>query len=233
MVTLGLYHFPRLATLQLFRMAQVCLLVVAATPRLHAQNTPGKEAQTETKGIPPRATPSDYQSHAQAGTVTIAAEFTGHSLPTLEGPLTTEDYVAVEAALFGAAGEQMKISAEDFTLRVNGKKTLPSQPYGLIVPSLKDPEWVPPDPPAQKSKSSIGTGGQSEGNAPPAPVKIPIPVQRAMARRVQRAALPEGDRALPQAGLLFFQYRGKEKSLQSLELLYSGSGGKAALKLQP
>jgi hypothetical protein len=200
---------------------------------LEGQNPPARTAQPETRGIPPRATPRDYQSQAQAGVVTIAAEFTGHSLPTSEGPLTTEDYVAVETALFGPEGAQLKISATDFSLRVNGKRTpLPSQPYGLIVASLRDPEWVPPEQPAQKSKASFGGGGQDTSNAPPAPVKIPIPVQRAMAQRVQRASLPEGDRALPQAGLLFFQYRGKTENLHSVELVYEGPAGKASLELQ-
>jgi hypothetical protein len=222
--------------MQLFYAMRTVVLILSIGVCLKGQNTPGKDAQTETKGIPPRATPGDYQSQAQAGAVTIAAEFTEHSLPTLEGPLTTEDYVAVETAFFGPAGAQLKISAADFSLSVNGKKTpLPTQPYGLILTSLKDPEWVPPEPPAPKSKSSIGGGGrgQEDSNAPPVPVKIPIPVQRAMAQRVQRASLPEGDRALPQAGLIFFQYRGKAKNLHSIELVYDGPAGKAALKLQP
>jgi hypothetical protein len=222
--------------MRLFQTARIFVLILPIILCLEGQNTPSKDAQTEIKGLPPRAAPADYQSQAQTGAVTIAADFTGHSLPTLEGPLTTEDYVVVETALFGAAGAQIKISAEDFSLRVNGKKTpLPSQPYGMILTSLKDPEWVPPEPPAPKSKSSIGGGGQGQGdsNAPPAPVKIPIAVQRAMAQRVQRASLPGGDRALPQAGLIFFQYRGKEKNLQSIELLYEGPAGKATLKLQP
>lgn len=209
------------------------LLIV---PCVHGQSAPGKEAQAETKGLPPRATPGDYQSQTQAGAVTIAGEFTGHSLPTLEGPLTTEEYVAVETALFGPAGTQIRISSENFSLRVNGKKTpLPAQPFGLIAPSLKDPEWVPPEPPAQKSKSSISGGGQGLGDssAPAEPVKIPFPLQRAMAQRVQKASLAEGDRALPQAGLIFFQYRGKDKNLQSIELLYDGPAGKATLKLRP
>jgi hypothetical protein len=222
--------------MRFFQAARIFVLILPIILCLEGQNTPSKDAQTETKGLPPRAAPGDYQSQAQTGAVTIAAEFTGHSLPTLEGPLTTEDYVVVETALFGAPGAQIKISAEDFSLRVNGKKTpLPSQPYGMILTSLKDPEWVPPEPPAPKSKSSIGGGGQGQGdsNAPPAPVKIPIAVQRAMAQRAQRASLPGGDRALPQAGLIFFQYRGKEKNLQSIELLYEGPAGKATLKLQP
>jgi hypothetical protein len=212
------------------------VLILSIVLCVNGQNVPGKGAQTETRGLPPRAAPTDYQSQAKAGDITIAAEFTGHSLPTLEGPLTTEDYVAVEAALFGPAGTQLKISAADFSLRVNRKKApLPSQPYGLIVTSLRDPEWVPPEQPARKSKSSIGGGGQGQEdtNAPPVPVKIPVPVQRAMAQRVQRASLPEGDRALPQAGLIFFQYRGNAKNLRSIELVYDGPAGKATLNLQP
>jgi hypothetical protein len=54
-----------------------------------------------------------------------------------------------------------------------------------------------------------------------------------MSQRVQKAALPGGDRALPQAGLIFFQYRGKTTGIHSLELVYSGPAGKATLALQP
>jgi hypothetical protein len=169
--------------------------------------------------------------------VTVAAEFRGHSVPTLEGTLSTEDYVVIETGLFGSPGSRVKISSEDFSLRINGKKTaLRVQPYGVVVGSVKDPEWEPPVPAAPKSKTSLGGGGkgeQGESNAPPAPVPIPIGKQRAMAQQVQRASLPEGDRTLPQAGLIYFQYRGKTQSIHSIELIYAGAGGKATLKLQP
>ncbi len=167
--------------------------------------------------------------------MTVAAEFKGHSVPTLEGPLSTEDYVVIETGLFGPPGARINLSIDDFALRINGKKTpLPSQPYGLVVGSLKDPEWVPPEPAASKSKTSLSGGGQGEADGPPpAPVKIPIGVQRAMAQRVQKAALPEGDRSLPQAGLIFFQYRGKTQSIREIELIYAGPDGKATLTLQP
>jgi hypothetical protein len=204
---------------------------------VQGQNTPSKDAPIAAKGMPPRATPADYQAQGQAGSVTIAAEFRGHSVPTLEGTLSTEDYVVIETGLFGSPDARIKLSSEDFSLRINGKKMpLPSQPYGLVVGSVKDPEWEPPAPPASKSKTSLGGGGrgeQGEANAPPAPVKIPIGVQRAMGQRVQKASLPEGDRALPQAGLIFFQYRGKTQSIHSIELIYAGSSGKATLTLQP
>ncbi len=216
---------------------RIGVLTAAICLCAQGQNAQSKDAQTEAKGMPPRAAPADYQAQAQAGTVTIAAEFMRHSVPTLEGALSTEEYVVVETGLFGAPGARIQLSSDDFSLRINGKKTpLPSRPYGLVVGSLKDPEWEPPVPAAPKSKTSLGGGGRSqpgEANAPPAPVQIPIGVQRAMAQRVQKAALPEGDRTLPQAGLIFFQFRGKAESIHSVELIYAGPAGKATLTLQP
>jgi len=195
------------------------------------------------KGLPPRATPADYQAHVQAGTVTVAAEFTGHGVPTFEGPLSTEDYVAVETGLFGPPNARIRLSPGDFSLRINGKKKpLPSQPYGLVVGSVKDPEWNPPvteeEKEAKSSKSSLKTGGGGQGDVvplsePPPPVKIPIELQRAWAQRVQKASLPEGDRPLPQAGVIFFRYRGKTQSIDSVELIYAGPAGKVTLTLQP
>jgi hypothetical protein len=213
------------------RISQAVILICSVVGPVYGQGAPA-QSPAESKGIPARATPGDYQFQARAGAVTIAAEFTGHALPTAEGPLSSEDYIAVEVALFGPAGAPLRISAQDFSLRVSGRRApLPSQPFGRVLSSLKDPEYIPPEAPEQKSKSSIGAGGQ-EPSGPPPPVKIPVPVLRAMAQRVQKATLPEGDRVLPQAGLVFFQYRGKEENLHSVELLYEGPAGKAVLKLK-
>lgn len=192
----------------------------------------------EAKGMPPRATPADYQFQAKAGTVTVVAEFKGHSVPTLEGTsLSTEDYVVVETGLFGSPGARTRISSGDFQLRINGKKTpLSSQPYGLVLGSLKDPEWAPPVPVESKSKGGLtgGAGGQQgEDTTPPVPPKMPFGLQRAMVLRGQKAVLPEGDRPLPQAGLIFFQYRGRAQSIHSVELIYAGPAGKTTLTLQP
>jgi hypothetical protein len=215
---------------------RICVLGAAVCLCGKGQTAPAKDAQAEAKGMPPRATPADYQSHAQAGTLTIAAEFSGHSVPTEQGPLSTEDYVVIEMGLFGPSGARAQISTDDFALRINGKKTpVPSSPYGSVFPSLKDPEWVPPDAGESKSsKTSLGGGGQSDPSAaPPVPAKMPFPLRRAMNLKVQKAALPEGDRPLPVAGLIFFQYRGQAKGIQSVELIYSGPAGKATLALQP
>ena len=86
----------------------------------------------------------------------------------------------------------------------------------MVVGSVKDPEWAPPEPPESKSKTKVGGGGQSQDSGPPVEPKPPVALQRAWAQRVQRAALPEGDRALPVAGLLFFSYTGKVEKIRTL-----------------
>lgn len=215
---------------------RISVLAAAACLCVKGQGTPGNEAQAEKKGMPPRAAASDYQAQTQAGAVTIAAEFKGHSVPTLEGILSTEEYVVVETALFGAPDAKVRLSSGDFSLRINGKKEpLPSQPYGLVVRSVKDPEWEPPEQQAKsKSKTGLSGGGDDQRDSgPPAPVKVPIELQRAMAQHVQKVSLPEGDRALPLAGLIFFQYRGKTDRIRSIELIYAGPAGTATLTLQP
>ena len=220
--------------MRLFAALTIGVLMAAC---VQGQDTPARSAPVESKGLPPRATPADYQAQAKAGAVTIAAEFKGHAVPTAQGPLTTEDFVVVEMGLFGAPDARMKISADDFSLRVNGKKAaLPTRPFGMILSSVKDPEWIPPEPVKSKSKTSLGGGGGGggdQGDAPPPPPKVPFEVQRAMAQRVQKATLAEGDRTLPQAGLVYFQYRGAVKGIRSVELVYDGLAGKVTLALQP
>src|SRR5581483_8421363 len=114
--------------------------------------------------MPPRATPQDYNARAQAGAITIAAEFDGHSVPTTQAALNTEDYVVVEVGIFGAPNAHTMISQRDFTLRINGKKTaLAAQPYALTFATLKDPQWAPPESADSKSsKTSLGGGGDQQ-----------------------------------------------------------------------
>lgn len=205
------------------------LYLCAQNPGTEGPAAPGKDAQ----GIPPRATPGDYQVKAQSGAVTVAAEFLGHSIPVAQGTLTTEDYVVVEAAIFGAPGTRIPLAAADFVLRINGKKTaLPGSHFGLVFASLKDPEWGPTASETAKSKTSVGGSGGGGSEPPPPPPKMPIALRRAMEQRVQKTALPEGERALPQAGLIFFPYRGKADGIHSVELVYNGKDGKATLALQ-
>lgn len=192
-----------------------------------------------TRGMPARATPADYQAHGNAGPLSVGAEFMQHQVPTPQGLLTTEDFVVVEAGLFGPPGTKTTISYQDFSLRINEKKNPQrSEPYAMVFKSLKDPEWEADNFVEQKqSKTSVGSsgaGGKGGGGGDPPPVvHVPIKLQREWEARATKAAFPEGDRALPQAGLLFFQYRGKASGIHSLELTYAGPAGKVTIALNP
>jgi|HubBroStandDraft_6_1064221.scaffolds.fasta_scaffold128061_2 hypothetical protein len=211
----------------------LCAAAFAQTP------PPAVDRQsTLPQGVPPRAAPSDYPAHTQIGPITIAADFTGHNIPTREGPLTTEDYVAIEVAFYGPPDAKLVLSAEDFTLRVNGKKPLIEQSFEDTLRSLRDPDWIPPDSSSSgdsKKTSVSGSGGGSKDLTAPPPPPPPMPpeLRRAMAVRVRRDSMMVGERALPQAGLIYFSYSGRTENLKSLQLIYNGPAGKATIPLEP
>jgi len=188
-------------------------------------------------GVPPRVAPTDYPAQGKVGMLTIAAEFSRHAVPTPNATYSTEDFVVVEVGFYGPADARTQLSLDNFALRISGKKgSIPTQQVGLVLTSLKDPEWVPPDPPEKKGggTSLIGGGGGGGQDAPPPlPPKMPFELVRAMNLATQRAELPQGDRPLPQAGLLFFPYHGNFKNVTSVELDYNGPAGKATLSLRP
>jgi hypothetical protein len=219
--------------------ATTALILAAQTPTkpgpAASKDAPKETLVVDARGFPPRSAPSDYSAHGQAGTVTVAAEFTGHNVATQEGLLTTEEFVVIEAGMFGPPDARLTLSIDDFSLRVNGaKKVLAREPYELVTKSLKDPDYEEPE--SNKSdKTVLNTGGKQDGtdpNAPP-PALVPIPfeIRRGWQLRVKRDSMPIGDRPLPQAGLLFFPYSGATKGIRSLELMYAGPAGKVTLSL--
>jgi hypothetical protein len=219
------------------RVSAVALLTaLCCSGVLRAQTAQDNAAQVpQAKGMPPRATPADYQAHVEAGPITLAAEFSAHSVPVPQGVLSTEDYIVVEVGFFGPPEAHATISSGNFSLRVNDKKAaLPAQPYSMIFGSLKDPEWEPPEPVESKGgKTSIGGGGGGGNDPAPVKPKPPFSLQRTWQQSVMKAALPEGDRVLPAAGLIFFRYSGQAKGIYSVELIYAGPSGQTTLKLHP
>lgn len=212
-------------------LASAAIFLASFTQGAYSQDA----ARREIKPLSPRAAATDYQSVAQAGTVTIAADFEARGVPTADGTFSTERFLVVELGIYGPPGARLNLSYKDFSLRVNDKKTaLPAQPYEMVFGSLKDPEWAPPVPVESKSNNGINAGGQGrgQGDPPPAPPKMALPLVLAMEQKVKMASLPEGERALPTAGLVFFSYGGNTKSIHSLELIYTGAAGKASLPLQ-
>ena len=206
----------------------VSLIIVCSLP---AQNPPQEKARpSEITGMPPRSAATDYAAHVQMGDFTLAAEFAGHNVPRPEGPLTTDDYVVVELAVYGSSGVKLSLSPDQFSLQINDRKASPAVTFVVVASSLKDPEWVPPDQPKEKSKTSFGGGAQDPAPLPP---KVPFELRRKMAQYIEVNSLPQGEHTLPKAGLLFFPYRSKTQSIHSMKLIYNGPAGKGAIALQP
>jgi hypothetical protein len=208
-----------------------------ATLCLCAQDKPAAPVfnPADVPRMKPRGGPNDYQARARVGPIAIGAEFMRHAVPTPQNEFTTENYVIVEVGIFGAPGEKARLSSQDFSLRVNGKKPAPSVPFGIVLSDLKDPDWQPPEA-AKPKASAISAGGDNGTGAPETalpPPKMPLPLVHVMQIKVEKAAMPEGDRVLPEAGLLFFPYHGQGDKIKSVELMYSGPAGKATLTLQP
>jgi hypothetical protein len=206
--------------------------IISAVALLHAQ------------GTPPKPTAADYPAHVPLGTVTLAAEYLVHSLPTARATLIAKDYLVVEAAFYGPSMSSLKISPSQFTLRINGRgEPLMTELPGLVAASIKYPGQRP------GFTTSAGLGPVAIGSRPP-PSQFPgdgndrpLPTgqvtviekedEDAIEYRVQNASLPEGEKGLPRSGLIYFPYRGRIKSIHSLELFYDGPMGKATLKLLP
>ncbi|MBZ2187144.1 MAG: hypothetical protein K7J46_20765 [Bryobacter sp.] len=184
---------------------------------------PPAGAVAEYPHISPRTAPADYQAQGKAGAITIAADFVSHAVPTPEGTFKSEDFVAVEVGVYG---EKVKLSFADFSLKINDRKMpIPASPHGAAMRGLSDPEWAPPKVEDDKQK-------RNPGDPPPVTPKMPFPLRRVMELKVQKSALPEGDRALPVAGLVFFPYRGKDEGITRVELIYAGEAGTATLVIE-
>lgn len=193
----------------------------------------------------PKTKPADYPVHVQMDSVILAAEYLVHSLPTERGTLFAKDYLVVEAAFFGPRLSRLKLSPDQFTLRINGRGTpLTTQLPGLVASSIQFPNS---DGGGFSAGGSIGVGDGTVAVGPrSAPSQFPgdgndrtsqptLTVQKEqedkVEYRVQNASLPEGEQSLPRSGLLYFSWHGKTKNIRSLELFYDGPMGKSVLKL--
>jgi hypothetical protein len=197
----------------------------------------------QAQGTPPKTKASDYPAHVQLGTVTLAAEYLVHSLPTPKGTLIAPDYLIVEVAFFGPSFSRLKMSPDNFTLRLNGKgQALSTEPPGMVAGSIKFPGARP----HLETSGSVGAGDGTVSVGPrPPPSRFPgdgndraptlknVEEESSIDYRVQNATLPEGEHSLPRSGLLYFFYRGKIKNIHSLDLYYEGAMGKSTMRLLP
>lgn len=203
----------------------------------------------QAQGTEPKAAPGDYPARATLDKLAIGAEYLVHSFFGHGQTFFTSDYLVVEVALFPARDETLTVSQGQFTLRINGKKQpiLPQAP-GFVAASLKYPDWV--RRPTLEAAAGTGNAGvilgrperveRFPGDPRPRQTRLPQPPRTPEAEKeppvsadqvVSETALPEREARGPISGYLYFAYKGKTKSIRSLELIYAGPAGTAVLKL--
>ena len=202
------------------------------------------------QGTTPKAKPGDYPVHAQLPGINIAAEYLAHSVPVNAGVLNARDYLVVEVAIFPGARDTPLIASGDFTLRINNRRAvLFAQTPGMVAASIKYPDWEVR--PTLEATAGVGNADVILGRPPltsrfpgdPRPDQSRLPRQPRVPDQtrsdgaeqpatepvdvsIARLALPEGAARTPVSGCLFFAFKGKSKTIHSLELLY-GSGNRA------
>jgi hypothetical protein len=198
---------------------------------------------------------TDYPVHEDVGTVSIGAEYLVHSIPAHSQTFFAADYLVVEVAVFPGRQEPVEIRTNTFTLRINGRKEIifPDSP-GFVAASLTYPDWEQHR--RTEMQAGVGNAGVTIGRPPvvgrfpddptprqsrlpPAP-KAPTPEDQqgieqdspqSADETVAQVALPGGLATKPVAGYTFFHYRGKAKSIKSLDLVFESKQGSVTLKL--
>ncbi len=168
------------------------------------------------------------------------AEFCGHSVPYAGTTYFTADHIVVEIEVLPDKSTPIRLTSGEFRLRINGKKDLlaPETP-SMVAASLQYSDWSQrPRLVAQAGPIIVGRprqqprfpGDTRPGQPPNRPVdrQDDHPATKTDAEAIVEAALPEGPTLGPTKGLVYFPYRGKLKSLKTIELLW----GERILKLQ-
>jgi hypothetical protein len=160
-------------------------------------------------------------------------------------------YLVIEVGVYPPKGSRVTLSAGAFTLRVNGKQTLLAQTPGMVAASLKYSDWEQrPQVVAVAGPVIVGRPEQAprfpgdqrppDTHAPtlprvptsPAPDGAPVAADARPEELVIQWAFEEGPTEVARRGFLYFPWKGKPKSLKSLELLYEGGNdAKLTLKL--
>lgn len=208
--------------------------------------------------ITPKATPADYPVHTRVGRVQIAGDFLVHSIvgSDRDQMFFAQDFLVVEVAFYPDAGVRYRVDTPQFTLRLNGKKSvLFPESTGAVAYSMKYPDQgAHPNLEAAGGVGGVlvGVGQPSSGprfptdptgtpypnQLPPrAPgttdPNVPQPVRATLEEVLQQTALEDGEKTAAIAGYLFFAYSGNVKKLKSVELLYdSGTEGVSTLRLR-
>jgi hypothetical protein len=181
---------------------------------------------------------SDYPVHASLPGMEIGAEYLDHSIPSERGSYIANDYLVVDIGVFSSTREGLDIKSGQFSLRINrDKRVLVPVSPGMVAGALKYPDWEGKRGAAGQQQSPSSTGrfpGDPEAappiippvQAPPDPSGIEKQIPTSIDEAITAAAFSAGVTNRTFKGCVFFRYRGKMKSIKSLELIYDPGEGR-------
>jgi len=165
----------------------------------------------------------------------VTAEFWGRTVPVKNDQgemkaVASEHHLVVEITVKTDKAHPVKLSHQQFRLRVNGAKlAIPPDPAGMAASAIYFPDWA-------------GRQGL-EAQAGPVIIGRPRPTARfpgdpsaqgnpdaqdqgkTLADAMTAASLGEGELYSMRTGLLYFPWRGRVAKLKSLELVWAPADG--------
>lgn len=194
-------------------------------------------ASAQSLGTTPKPKPEDYPVHARPEEAGIAAEYLVHTLPAGARSFVLAEYLVVEVALYPPRSRTLEVAASRFTLRINGRKReLRSENPAMVIYSVRygaqdsrrafqvDAGPVILGRPRRTARFP-GDPTEDRDPQPGAPqpaADLELPPGETAVEAIERTALQEGPVTDSVSGYLFFPFKGKLKSIESLDLVFHG-----------
>lgn len=196
-------------------------------------------------GVEPASKPERYAAQTEAGEWRVAADYHFRSIPGARDGFMLRDVLVIEVAIYGDTGEEIDLSSSLFALQINKDRLLMPEAPGAVL--YRDRYGHSPTLAAGGGIGNSGgvvvLGGPDHrprfpGDPRNQRRRMPRVEQEPVAREshgpdpeelLREAALPSGRHDLPVAGMLYFHYPKKTKSIKRLELLFYYEAGETAL----
>jgi hypothetical protein len=204
------------------------------------------------RGVPPRASPTDYQANAGIKDATLAAAIVpSRQIEKMFSADIARQYIVLEVAVYPQNSGTFDLDWFDFGLKIGDTVAYVERPRDVATP-WAEKNRVPEKPvtvvneagvvysrtndPVNGHRSGLGTyEGVAVTNDPraaaPPPGQGPDP--QMVEQHVSATMLPEGPAQTPVAGYLFFpRYKLKRKSGVEMDLQWSRNGAAAIIRLR-